>query len=215
VSLPATADPDVPLTFHDDGSPPAPILPPGSNHRDKAMLTINHRPRRLAAPAMALAAVSVLIVVLLLTGSHTVAPPRHHQTGSTKGKTSEPAAPPPPAQPATTTSTTSVPAVSSPQQSTTRNATYEVSSNDFTLNLTATSGACWVEVTNSASGSTYFEGALEPGAQQALEVSGPVTVVVGAPAVFGATVNGATVAFPPGFQTPFTMNFVIAVPPTG
>lgn len=214
VSLRAMAEPDVPVAFEDDGSPAAPILPPGSNRRDKAMLTINHRPRRLAAPAMALAAVSALIVVLVVTGSHTVAPPRHHETGSgsAKGKTSSPAAHPPPTPSATTTPSTQPPAVSLPQQSTTRNATYDVSSNDFALNLTATAGACWVDVTNSTSGTMYFEGVLEPGAQQALDVSGAVTVVVGAPTVFGASVNGTTVALPAGFQTPFTMNFVIAPP---
>jgi hypothetical protein len=216
VSLPSASDTDVPLAFDDHVVAPAPTIPHGPMRRDKAMLTINHRPRRLAAPAMALAAVSVLIVVLLLTGSHTVAPTRHHHTGSTTGRATSPATHPPPTSSTTTTptapSTAPPPAVSSPQQSTPRGATYDVTGNAFTLSLTATSAPCWVDVTNGASGTMAFEGTLEPGAKQSLAVSAPVTVVVGAPAALGASVNGAAVALPPGFQTPFTMNFVVPAP---
>jgi hypothetical protein len=56
---------------------------------------------------------------------------------------------------------------------------------------------------------------LEPGEQHALNASSPLTVVVGAPTVFGASVNGTATTLPPGSQTPFTMNFVTAVPPSG
>jgi hypothetical protein len=65
------------------------------------------------------------------------------------------------------------------------------------------------------SGTTYFEGTLDPGEQHALDASSPLTVVVGAPTAFAASVNGTAVALPPGFQTPFTMSFVTAVPPSG
>jgi hypothetical protein len=215
VPLPSGVAPDVPLTFEEAGPPSVPIAPPGSGRRDKAMVSINHRPRRLAAPAMALAAVSALIVVLLVTGSHSVAPPHHHKTGSPKGRSNSSPPEPPPKHPATSAPTTQPPAVSSPQQSTTRNATYDVPSSDFTLELAATSGACWVDVTNSTSGTTYFEGVLQPGQQHAFDTGSPLTVVIGAPTVFGASVNGTAVVLPPGFQTPFTMNFVTAVPPSG
>jgi hypothetical protein len=209
VPPPSAVDAEGPLTFEDSGPPSVPMAPPGPGHRDRAMVSINHRPRRLAAPAMALAAVSVLIVVLVVTGSHTVAPPHHHKTGSAKGRSSSSGPKAAPKQPTTTTPTTQPPpAVSPPQQSTTRNATYDVASTDFTLDLSATSGACWVDVTNSTTGATYFEGALEPGEQHTLNASGALTVVVGAPTLFGASVNGVAVALPPGFQTPFTMNFV-------
>ena len=215
VPLPSAVAPDVPLTFEDAAPPSAPIAPPGSGRRDKAMVSINHRPRRLAAPAMAVAAVSALIVVLLVTGSHSVTPPHHHKTGSAKPRPNSSAPKLPPRHTATTTPTTQPPAVSSPQQSTARNATYDVPSSDFTLELSATSGACWVDVTNSTSGTTYFEGVLEPGQQHPLDATGPLTVVVGAPTVFAASVNGTAVALPLGTQTPFTMNFVTAIPPSG
>jgi Domain of unknown function (DUF4115) len=211
VALPSTVDPEGPVTFEDAGPPSIAMAPPGSGQRDKAMVSINHRPRRLAAPAMALAAVSVLIVVLVVTGSHSVAPPHHHKAGSAKGRSNSSGPKPAPKHTATTTPTTQpppAPAVSAPQQSTSRNATYDVASSDFTLDLSATSGACWVDVTNSTSGATYFEGTLEPGEPHVLNVSSPLTVVVGAPTLFGASVNGVAAALPLGFQTPFTMNFV-------
>jgi hypothetical protein len=90
-----------------------------------------------------------------------------------------------------------------------------VAGGDYTLSLSATSGACWIEVTNSTSGTASFEGVLEPGEQHSLDATGPITVIVGAPTVFGASVNGMAAALPPGFQTPFTMNFVTTGPPSG
>jgi hypothetical protein len=220
VPLPPAVDPENPLTFEEADPPAVPMISHGIGQRDKAMVSINHRPRRLAAPATAVTAVSVLIVVLLVTGSHSVTPPHHHKTGSAGGTTSSTSPTSPPKKTETTTpSTQTAPpppqsSVSPPQQSTSQSATYDVVGSEFTLDLSATSGACWVNVTNSTSGTTYFEGVLEPGGQHALNATGPVTVVVGAPTVFGASVNGHAVVLPAGFQTPFTMNFVTAVPPS-
>jgi hypothetical protein len=222
VHLPAAVDPEHPVTFEDTEPPPPPLpmISHGSGQRDKAMVSINHRPRRQAAPAAALTAVSALIVVLLLTGSHSVTPAHHHKSGSAGGTTSTSPTSPPKKTETTTPSTQTAPPspqsqVSPPQLSTAQSATYDVVGSAFTLDLSATSGACWVDVTNATSGTTYFEGVLEPGDQHALNATGPVTVVVGAPAVFGASVNGNAVVLPVGFQTPFTMNFVTAVPPSG
>lgn len=220
VPLPVAVDPEHPCSFEDTDPAPAPMISHGTPQRDKAMVSINHRPRRLAAPAMALTAVSVLIVVLLVTGSHNVTPPHHHKTGSAGGTTSSssPTTTPKKTETTTPSSQTAQPSprssVSAPQLSTSRSATYDVVGGEFTLDLSATSGACWVDVTNSTSGTTYFEGLLEPGGQHALNLTGPVTVAVGAPTVFGASVNGTAVVLPAGFQTPFTMNFVTAVPPS-
>ncbi len=200
-------DPGVPVRFddtdHEAGVPPPRVVV----QRDKAMSSIDHRPRRLAAPAMAVAAVIVLVIVLLVTGSHTVSPPGHHRGTSTRPKAGVPAS--------TTTSTTSAPApaVSLPQSVTPSVATYEVPTSEFTLALSATSGACWVDATNSASGSTLFTGTLQPGDSQTVAASGPVTLLVGAPTVLAASVDGTAVTLPPGFHTPFTMRFVTAGSP--
>jgi hypothetical protein len=205
------------------GVPPSPGSPPSSeagHHRDKAMSSINHRPRRLAAPAVAVACVGVLIVVLLVTGSHRVTPPHHHGTVTATRHPSGHAAKPPRSKVTTTgsstppTPTTQPPAVSAPLSSTASSATYRVSQTDFTLGLTATSGACWVDATNSTTGSPYFVGTLEPGQQQTVAASGPVTVVLGAPGALAASVNGTTVQLPTGFSTPFTMSFAANVPPS-
>ena len=121
-------------------------------HRDKAMSSMNHRPRRLAAPALAVAAVIVLVIVLLVTGAHKVAPPGHHHSPSTDSK-----AVAPPSRPSHDHDDHDVdhdagagglPAAVQHALG----ATYEVSGSEFTLALSATSGACWVDVTNSGLG---------------------------------------------------------------
>ncbi len=80
---------------------------------------------------------------------------------------------------------------------------------NYTLILSATSGACWVDVTSSATHAPLFTQTLQPGQHESLAVSGPATVVIGAPTVLSVSVNGSAVALPSGFMTPFTMNFVI------
>jgi hypothetical protein len=223
VPPPPVVEAETPVTFDDTDSSTlstpatpatsvAPEMPPqdAPGSRDKAMGSINHRPRRLAAPAMAVAVVSVLVVVLLLTGSHTVAPTRQHHVGST-GKSVNAPEPKTNGQPtASTTTTTLPPPVSLPQSSTARAATYSVSGGNFSLSFVATSGQCWVDATDSSSGATLFVGTLQPGAQQALNATGPVTVIIGAPTVLAVSVDRSQVVLPAGFQTPFTMRFVTA-----
>jgi Domain of unknown function (DUF4115) len=217
VPPPPAVNAEIPVTFDDTdlSTPPTPPTPPMPLHdapgsRDKALGSINHRPRRLAAPAMAVAVVIVLVVVLLLTGSHKVAPPRHHHAGSTETNVTAPTTPKPQPKP-TAQSTTNLPSpVSLPQSSTARTATYNVPGGSFSLSFAATTGQCWVDVTNSSSGATLFAGTLQPGAQQSLNATGPVTVIVGAPTVLAVSVDGSQVALPSGFQTPFTMRFVTA-----
>lgn len=202
---PPVTDPDAPVTFDDAGTPPPVVHEPVGN-RDKAMGSINHRPRRLAAPATAVAVVIVLVVVLLLTGSHTVAPlPRHHG-GSSSSHVTLPKVDPGPT--VTNTTSTTSPPVLVPLSGAAGSATYDVAGTNFTLAFSATSGLCWVDVTNSTSGAMLFEKTLEPGEQQSLAVSGPVTVVIGAPTVLGVLVDGRAVALPSGYRTPFTMHFV-------
>jgi hypothetical protein len=208
VPIPPLADPDTAMTFDDAevAQSPSPPAPPRPVHRDKAMISINHRPRRLAAPATAVAVVLVLVVVLLLTGSHTV-PPKAHSSDKNSGHNGSTAPEPSKKKATTTTSTPPPPPVSSPQAATAQSATYDVADTTFTVTLTATSGACWVDATSSATGTTLFSGTLAAGAQHSFSATGPVTLIVGAPTVLHATVDGDAVVLPPGFQTPFTMSF--------
>jgi hypothetical protein len=212
VPPPTAVNAEVPVTF-DDTDSSTPSMPPhdAPGSRDKALGSINHRPRRLAAPAMAVAVVIVLVVVLLLTGSHTVPPLRHHHHVRSTGQSITPPTPKSNGKPTLSTSTTTLPPpVSLPQSSTASAATYDVSGANFSLSFAATSGPCWVDATNSSSGATLFAGTLKPGAQQSLTAAGPVTVSIGAPTVLAVSVDGSPVALPTGFRTPFTMRFVTA-----
>jgi Domain of unknown function (DUF4115) len=199
-----------PVTFDDASPEPVPATFMTGNE-DRVIQSINHRPRRLGGPAAAVAAVLILIVVLILTGLHSNSA-KHHGKSATAATTT-------PTHPATgahhsttttTTSTTAPPAVSAPSAASAHAATYTVATPSYSLNLAATTGQCWVDVTNTATGSVLFTTTLLSGQSHAVTASGAVTVIAGAPANFAAAVNGAPVTLPPGNQAPFTLHFQTA-----
>ena len=213
---PPVANPAEPLTFDDAGPGPDPV--PGSfmtGGDDRVLHSINHRPRRLGGPAAAVAAVVVLVVVLIVTGLHSNTPARH-PTSSGHATTTAPAQHHATGRhPATTTTTTTAPpTVSAPASPTAHSATYHVAGTGagaaYSLALAATSGECWVDATNTATGAVLFTGTLFAGQSHAIAATGPVTVIAGAPAAFSATVDGSAVMLPPGFQAPFTLSFETA-----
>jgi hypothetical protein len=187
---------------------------------ERAMDSISHRPRRLGGPLAAIAAVAVLIVILIVTGLHSTPSsttshsqshsPSHAPSGSHAG-------PPARHRPATTTTvaphrptvtpTTVAPVVSAPTSTSASGATYAVGSPNYALVLAAASGPCWLEATNPSTGAVLFSGTLFTGQSHTVTASGPVTVVVGAPSAFAATVNGTPVTLPAGYQAPFTLTF--------
>lgn len=203
---PPAANPSKPLTF-DDASPdpvPATFM---TGSEDRVIRSIDHRPRRLGGPAAAVGAVLVLVLVLVLTGLHS-------DSGKHHGKSASAATTTPTSHPATahhrttsTTSTTAPPSVSAPTASTAHAATYTVAASTFELTIAATTGECWVNVTDTATGAVLFTTTLQPGQSHAIAATGPVTVIAGAPVAFSATVDGAPVTLPPGNQAPFTLNF--------
>jgi hypothetical protein len=185
--------------------------PPTTNFMrddDRALHSIDHRPRRLGAPLAAVGVVLVLIVVLIVTGLHSTTP-SHHGKSSTATTThvTTPTTAHRTHRPKTTTTTTTPPAVSSPKATSPHAATYQVASDSFSLVLSASNGECWVEVTTT-SGTSLFTGTLFTGQSHTVTATGPLTVVAGAPAAFAATVNGAAVSLPFGYQAPFTLTFV-------
>jgi hypothetical protein len=204
VAPPPVPDPNAPVKFDDAASSTFPLAPGSERRKDRAMSAMNRRPRRLAAPALAVAAVTLLIVVLLVTGSHKV-PPVHHQATSTsehsgtrkRAHVHE-----------STTTTTAPPIVSLPTATSTHAATYRVGSSAFTLVLGATSGPCWVDAVNTDTNATLFTAVLTPGEQHSIAATGPVTLEVGAPTSFAGTVDGTAFVLPYGFQTPFTLQFL-------
>jgi hypothetical protein len=221
VPPPPVPNPSEPVSFDDAHPEPAPKTFMTGNE-DRVIHSINHRPRRLGGPAAAVAVVVVLIVVLIITGLHSNAP-KHHGKSATAATTT-------PTHPGTghhhatvhhhaattTTSTTALPAVSAPATVSAHEANYTVAGSSFSLNITATIGECWVDVTNPATGSVLFTTTLLAGQSHTIAATGPVTVIAGAPGAFMATINGAPVTLPPGNQAPFTLHFLTASSsPTG
>ncbi len=217
---PPVPNPTEPITFDDAGPDHVPpTFMTGSE--DPAMHSIDHRPRRLAGPLAAVAVVLVLVVVLIVTGLHTSSPShRGHGSSSpvTKSTTATTAPTPSTSTPrghgsgvgghrSTTTSSSRPPAVSAPIGASAHAATYQVAGASYSLSLAATTGACWVDATETSNGSVLFTGTLAPGQSHVVTATGAVTVVAGAPTVFSATVDGSPVVLPAGVQAPVTLSF--------
>jgi hypothetical protein len=211
VPPPPVANPSKPVTFDDAGADPVPVTFMTGNE-DRVIHSINHRPRRLGGPIAAVAAVLVLVVVLILTGLHSNATKHHGKPAAAASPTTHPANTQKHHESTTTTSTTAPPPVSAPTAPTAHTASYTVSASTYSLKLAATTGQCWVDVTNPATGAVLFTTTLQSGQSQAITATGPVTVIAGAPAVFAASVDGAPVTLPPGNQAPFTLTFLTASP---
>jgi hypothetical protein len=184
---------------------------------DKAMHSINHRPKRIGA-LVAFAAVIVLIVILIVAGMHSNKPASRHPTsGTATTVTTAPTHIQTHAGAAGTnghkshtsasTTTTVAPVVSAPAPTSPNVANYQLGVASYSLVVSATSGDCWVSATNTSTGAVLFTGVLTAGESHTVAATGPVTVVAGAPAAFAATVNGVAVQLPFGFQAPFTLMF--------
>jgi hypothetical protein len=186
-----------------------------TGNEDRVIHSINRRPRRLGGPAAAVAAVLVLVLVLILTGLHSNNTNHHGKSATavtTKPSTTHPSTTLPTTThhhraTTSTTTTTIPPPVSAATAPTAHTATYTVAAADYSLTLGATSGECWVEATNPATGAVLFTTTLLSGQSHTIAATGAVTVIAGAPAVFTATVNGSPVTLPLGNQAPFTLNF--------
>jgi hypothetical protein len=213
VPPPPVPNPADPVSFDDANPEPVPVTFMTGNE-DRVIHSINHRPRRLGGPAAAVAAVAVLIVVLILTGLHSNSPTHHKSSSAATTATTTPAHHPHHAtghhHATVTTTTTAPPAVSAAAAATAHTATYTVAAPSYSLTLAATTGECWVEATNTATGAVLFTTTLLAGQSHAIAATGPVTVIAGAPGAFSATVNGAPVTLPPGNQAPFTLLFQTA-----
>jgi hypothetical protein len=206
---PPVPNPSEPLSFDDAGPEPVPVTFMTGNE-DRVIHSINRRPRRLGGPAAAVAAVLVLVLVLILTGLHSDTTNHHGKSATavtTTPSTTHPTTVHHHRASTATTTTTAPPTVSAATAATAHTATYTVAAADYSLTLGATSGECWVEATNTATGAVLFTTTLLSGQSHAIAATGPVTVIAGAPAVFTASVNGSPVTLPLGNQAPFTLNF--------
>ncbi len=202
---PRTPPEGTPLRF--DAAEAAAVPEPTSRQRNRAMSAMNHRPRRMAGPLLVAVAVIGVVVVLVAVGSHqrTPATKGHVATTVTTGQRARGHH-----RPSTTTSTTSTTTTVPPQyqavSSTATSATYVPPASAYRLSVATTTGSCWVQITQVATGQELFARTLAPGQSEALHATGTVSVLLGAPSA-AVTVGGVPVVVPPGSQTPFTMTF--------
>jgi hypothetical protein len=181
--------------------------------KDRAMDSMNRRPRRLGGPIVAVAVVGVVIVVLVIAGSHKNNPPaKHHlsSTASTGTASRSHHAKAHPKKSVSTTTTTQLPLVSLPSATSVHDATYTTRLTDYSLVVSATTQECYVQVDNVTTGTAIFAGVMTAGEQRTIPVTGPVTIDVGAPSAFAATVNGTSLVLPYGYQTPFNLHLLPA-----
>jgi hypothetical protein len=224
VPPPPVADPDGVVTF-DDATPV--VVPSGRSsggpetfsfgRKDRAMDSMNRRPRRMGGPIAAVAVVAVLIAVLVIAGSHKVTPPKHH--GSTTATTSTSSrshhAKRGAKKHVSTTTTTAAPLVSLPSATSLNDANYTTSVTSYSLVVSATNGPCYVQVDNVTTGTAMYATVMAAGQQETLAVHGPITIDVGAPVNFRATVNGDAVVLPYGYRTPFNLHLAPATGSNG
>jgi len=105
------------------------------------------------------------------------------------------------------TTTTTAPARFEPTAATAATAAYVAPVAPYTVGLQATTGACWIEATETATATVLWSGTLQPGQTRSVAATGGLLLRLGAANDVSVTVNGEPVAFPSGFQSPFDMTF--------
>lgn len=189
--------------FDDVGSGSARVRSPGAGPtgRDigRALRGASRGSRSRLAVVAATAVVAVVVVVVVLALGHH---PKANGAGATGSKSASTHG----THHGTTTTTTTLPAREQPASSTANTATYVAPTSAYVLTLAATSGNCWMQVTD-ASGTTVFAQTVSAGTRHAVTVSGPVTVLLGAPTAAAVAVDHVPAVLPTGFRSPFTMTF--------
>jgi hypothetical protein len=187
----------------DSGRPPPPTT--YRRRRDSSIARMSHRPRRLGAPIAAAVAVIVLVTGLAIAGAHSRSPgtststtvkvkvKKSHRSGTTQPTHA-------------TTTTTTVPTTFSPTSTNETGATYSLPFASYTVTFDASSGACYVQVTNS-SGSTPYAQTLNQGSTEKIVLSGTSKVTLGAPSDVTVQIDGTPVAFPTPLPAPLHLTF--------
>jgi hypothetical protein len=185
------------------GRPPPPIH---RRSRDVSIARMSHRPRRLGAPIAAAAAVIVLVTGLAIAGahlrpSHPTAPPTTLKKGHSRTtQTTHP-------------TTTTVPPNFSPSSTSGTDVTYALPFSSYSVTFNATTGACYVQITNS-SGSTPYAQVLSQGGTEQIVLSGTSKVTLGAPSDITIQVDRTPVIFPKPLPAPLNITFVGAGQPS-
>lgn len=192
-----------PRRFEDTGKLPIQSdrrPPPPYRRREVSMARISRRPRRLGAPIAAAVAVIILVTGLAIAGARSRTP--HSTTSTTTGhhkgtKTGSTA---------TTTTTTARPTTFTAASVSGLDATYQLPFTSYTVEFTATTGNCYIEVTN-AQGQVPYASVLDAGQTQQLTLSGNSKVDLGAPAYVQVKVDRTPVTFPSPLPAPLNLIF--------
>jgi len=101
----------------------------------------------------------------------------------------------------------SLQAVVTPVSYTSTSATYGAPSGSYTVVVAATTGRCWILARELSTGQVLWTGTLTPGESQQVSASGALEIDVGAATVATITLDGRSVTFPAGYQSPFLVTF--------
>jgi hypothetical protein len=204
--------------------PPAGQLAEGSRYlrdtprqRRRAMASMNHGPRRLAAPIVAGVVVLGAVAALAVVGARTHKPgsggstSANHATSTTAphGGTS-PASQHHGTTHRTHATTTTAPTSFTPQTSAAGAVTYVPPAPSFVLQISTPNGPCWVHVTTQPAGTVVFSQTLPAGSSQQLSLTGANTVELGAPGATSITLDGTPVVLPANYNIPLTLTFAPA-----
>lgn len=181
----------------------APSGPPSARRTQRSLVAMNHGPRRLGAPVLALVILAAVIGAIVYVGvhSHHTTPTASHTTGSTTHTTHHRSGP--------TTTTTTAPARYVAVSTTTSSATYAPATTSYTLSVGASTGSCWMSVTK-ADGTAVLAQTFTAGSTRSVTISGKATILIGAPSVASLKIDGVPVVLPQGAMAPYTVTLAPA-----
>lgn len=172
--------------------------------RDVSIARMSHRPRRLGAPIAAAVVVIVLVTGLAIAGAHSR--PHGTTTTTTHKRNTRPTQ-------STTTTTAPRPTTFTPSSTNSEGGSYALPFPSYTLSFKATTGNCYVQITN-ASGQTPYAQVLDAGATYQLVLTGNSQVVLGAPSSVTVQVDRTPVTFPTPLPAPLHLTFEASSSPS-
>lgn len=190
-----------------DGLGPLPPLSPRGGRR--TLEAMNRRAPRVGGPLLVVVVLLAALGGLLYLGvqtKHPQHPSADHTHGAaaagkgSKSDTGTTSGPPP---------TTTLPASYNPVAYTDSTATYVPPQTSYTVVVAATTGTCWMSVTE-ADGTSPFSGLLVAGTSMSFKLTGTSSVVLGAPWSASITLDRASVVLPSGATAPFVVTLVPA-----
>lgn len=184
--------------------PRRPLAPPSGRRAQRSLSAMNHGSRRMGAPLLVVVVLAAVVGGLIYVGlrTHHTTPAASRTTDSTGGTSHH-------HSPGTTTTTTSLPARYTAVSTTTSSATYAPATTTYTLTVGATTGGCWMSVTE-ANGTTAMAQTLTAGSSRSFSLSGKTTILIGAPSVATVKIDNVAAVLPTGAQAPFTVTLVPA-----